>query len=114
MAFALLYEPSDLQEIETRFTEARGSNGMTAAQRKRATDYWNAGLSGWRTATAPVPQMVGCPLCVAVVVNLAGGTKADFVALCRQIVARLPAASITYFNAVVDDMASAGIAEPWP
>lgn len=114
MAFALLYELSDLQEIENRFTEARGSNAMTQAQRKRATDYWNAGLSTWRTATAPNPPMQGCPLCVAVVVNLVGGTKADFVALCRQIVARLPAPSVSYFNAIVDDMESAGIAEPWP
>lgn len=111
--FALIYEPADLQEIADRWTEARGSSSMTQAQRRDARDYWNAGLSEWQNAQpAPAPHNASCPNCVAVPVSI--GSKANFLTLCIEIVNRLPPLSIEYFNAIVDDMKSAGIVEPWP
>jgi hypothetical protein len=116
MAFALLYEGSDLNEIAARFAEATASgSGMTQTQRRRLQDYWNAGLSSWQNVpVADYPQYNCSALngCRAIVVNF--GTKADFVALLRQVVVRLPRASVDYFNAIVDDMESSGIVEPWP
>lgn len=134
MAFALIYEQPDLEEIERRFQEADVSNAMTNAQRRRLRDYWNAGLSTWRTATPQdlpqyncrtgpyqigVDEDTGAPImgtrtCRVIVINLGNGSRADFLGNCTEVVNRLPIASVGWFAGIVDDMKNTGTVEPWP
>jgi hypothetical protein len=114
--FALLYNDIDLAEVQKAFNEARINNVMTQQQRRRARDYWEAGLSGWATAPLTHEPQYNCEPegCRVVVVNLANGDKADFVGLLNEIVQRLPLQFIEFFAGVVDDCKSSGCVEPWP
>jgi len=110
MAFALLYELSDLNWIGGSTNAAASLQALTPGDRNLARKYWNGGIKDWATAPPYTGEPLTCPLCRILVVNF--GTVAELVGLLHRIADALGGDAL-YLHAIANDVADSGHIEPY-
>jgi hypothetical protein len=119
MAWALFSTMEDMVSIEAGFKET----GLSGPMRTKLRNYWNGGLSGWRTAPCIPPEhpcfasdgveSVPGGTCMRMIV-CTFGTVADFRSLLRELIGKNPDAG--YYVWLEPFIAETGwyAVDPWP
>lgn len=110
MAFALLYELSDLNWIGGTTQTAGNLGSLTNSDRQEARRYWNNGINGWASAPAYTGEPTTCPQCRILVCTY--GTVAEFAALVHRIADAIGGDAL-YLHAIAEDIVASGHIEPY-
>lgn len=114
MAFAIFYEPTDMDVLEL-YVRTNASL-LPQSDRQLCLAYWNGGLKDWKVALlgqSPFEEVNPNNKARVIVISGNGLTLQGFRDLLYRIAATIPGAS--YLVALANDMGNnCGAVEPWP
>jgi len=111
MAFAIIYELSDLNAIGGSVSIAGSFGALSPADRQEARRYWQNGIEDWATAAAYAADPT-CTLCR--ILPCSYGTVAEFTDLLDRVADALGGDAL-YLHAIASDMRTpSGHLEPYP